>query len=480
MNYGILIFILGWILKIEGGLLLLPAVVGFIYRESAGVWFLLTAAIAFIIGTVMTIRNPKSRKVYAREGFVVVALAWLIMSLIGALPFTLSGDIPNYLDAVFETVSGFTTTGASILPEIESLNHCSLFWRSFTHWVGGMGIFVFMLAVVPLLGGSTFNLMKAESPGPVVGKFVPKIRETAAILYTIYLAITIVECLLLTICGMPFFEAICHTFGTVGTGGFGVKNSGYTEYAPILQNITTFFMIACGVNFQFYYYLVGKRFKLAFSMSEVKAYLAIILVAIVLIAFNIRGMYGTTEEAVRLTAFQVGTIITTTGYATTDFDKWPAFSQSILVLLMMCGACAGSTGGGIKVSRIVLLFKTIHKELSKIIHPRFIKKIQFDGVSVAHETVRNTNVFIAVYCVIFALSVLCISVDNHDFTTNFTAVTATINNIGPGLSLVGPTQNFGFFSPFSKIVLIFDMLAGRLEIFPMLLLFSFRSWKRYN
>jgi trk system potassium uptake protein TrkH len=453
--------------------------VGFIYRESAGVWFLLTAAIAFIIGTVMTIRNPKSRKVYAREGFVVVALAWLIMSLIGALPFTLSGDIPNYLDAVFETVSGFTTTGASILPEVESLNHCSLFWRSFTHWVGGMGIFVFMLAVVPLLGGSTFNLMKAESPGPVVGKFVPKIRETAAILYTIYLAITIVECLLLTICGMPFFEAICHTFGTVGTGGFGVKNSGYTEYAPILQNITTFFMIACGVNFQFYYYLVGKRFKLAFSMSEVKAYLIIILVAIVLIAFNIRGMYGTTEEAVRHSAFQVGTIITTTGYATADFDKWPAFSQSILVLLMMCGACAGSTGGGIKVSRIVLLFKTIHKELSKIIHPRFIKKIQFDGVSVAHETVRNTNVFIAVYCVIFALSVLCISVDNHDFTTNFTAVTATINNIGPGLSLVGPTQNFGFFSPFSKIVLIFDMLAGRLELFPMLLLFAPHVWKRY-
>ena len=479
MNYGILIFILGWILKIEGGLLLLPAVVGFIYRESAGVWFLLTAAIAFIIGTVMTIRNPKSRKVYAREGFVVVALAWLIMSLIGALPFTLSGDIPNYLDAVFETVSGFTTTGASILPEIESLNHCSLFWRSFTHWIGGMGIFVFMLAVVPLLGGSTFNLMKAESPGPVVGKFVPKIRETAAILYTIYLAITIVECLLLTICGMPFFEAICHTFGTVGTGGFGVKNSGYTEYAPILQNITTFFMIACGVNFQFYYYLVGKRFKLAFSMSEVKAYLIIILVAIVLIAFNVRGMYGTTEEAVRHSAFQVGTIITTTGYATTDFDKWPAFSQSILVLLMMCGACAGSTGGGIKVSRIVLLFKTIHKELSKIIHPRFIKKIQFDGVSVAHETVRNTNVFIAVYCVIFALSVLCISIDNHDFTTNFTAVTATINNIGPGLSLVGPTQNFSFFSPFSKIVLIFDMLAGRLELFPMLLLFAPHVWKRY-
>ncbi len=478
MNYGILVFILGWILKIEGVLLLMPTIVGVIYREAAGRYFLFTAAIAFVAGTLMTIKNPKSRKVYAREGFVVVALAWLIMSLIGALPFTMCGDIPNYLDAVFETVSGFTTTGASILPEVESLNHCSLFWRSFTHWVGGMGIFVFMLAVVPLLGGSTFNLMKAESPGPVVGKFVPKIRDTAAILYAIYLAITIVECLLLTACGMPFFEAICHTFGTVGTGGFSVKNAGYTGYAPILQNITTFFMIACGVNFQFYYYLVGKRFKLALSMSEVKAYLIIILVSIVLIAFNIRGMY-TTEEAIRHSAFQVGTIITTTGYATADFDKWPAFSQSILVALMMCGACAGSTGGGIKVSRIVLLFKTIRKELVKITHPRYIKKIQFDGVSVAHETVRNTNVFIAVYCLIFALSVLLVSIDNHDFTTNFTAVTATINNIGPGLALVGPTQNFGFFSPFSKIVLIFDMLAGRLELFPMLLLFTPSVWKRY-
>ena len=478
MNYGILVFILGWILKIEGVLLLMPTIVGVIYRESAGRYFLFTAAIAFVAGTLMTIKNPKSRKVYAREGFVVVALAWLIMSLIGALPFTMCGDIPNYLDAVFETVSGFTTTGASILPEVESLNHCSLFWRSFTHWVGGMGIFVFMLAVVPLLGGSTFNLMKAESPGPVVGKFVPKIRDTAAILYAIYLAITIVECLLLPACGMPFFEAICHTFGTVGTGGFSVKNAGYTGYAPILQNITTFFMIACGVNFQFYYYLVGKRFKLALSMSEVKAYLLIILVSIVLIAFNIRGMY-TTEEAIRHSAFQVGTIITTTGYATADFDKWPAFSQSILVALMMCGACAGSTGGGIKVSRIVLLFKTIRKELVKITHPRYIKKIQFDGVSVAHETVRNTNVFIAVYCLIFALSVLLVSIDNHDFTTNFTAVTATINNIGPGLALVGPTQNFGFFSPFSKIVLIFDMLAGRLELFPMLLLFTPSVWKRY-
>ncbi|MCR5293731.1 MAG: TrkH family potassium uptake protein [Lachnospiraceae bacterium] len=479
MNYMILIFILGWILKIEGGLLLLPALVGLIYRETAGLYFLLTAALAFFLGTLMTIKKPKNRKVFAREGFAVVGLAWLVMSLIGAIPFTLCGDIPFYLDAVFETVSGFTTTGASILPEVESMNHCSLFWRSFTHWVGGMGIFVFMLAVVPLLGGSTFNLMKAESPGPVVGKFVPKIRDSAFILYAIYLAITVAECIFLTIFGMPFFEALCHTFGTVGTGGFSVKNAGYMGYSPALQNITTFFMIACGINFQFYFYLLGKKWNLAFSMSEVRAYLFIILASIAIITLNISGLYGSIGESIRHAAFQVGTIITTTGYATTDFDKWPAFSQTILVTLMMCGACAGSTGGGIKVSRIVLLIKTIRKEIATITHPRFIKRIQFDGVSVAHETVRNTNVFLAVYCALYVISLLLISIDNHDFTTNFTAVAATINNIGPGLSLVGPTRNFSFFSPFSKVILIFDMLAGRLELFPMLLLLTPKIWRRY-
>ena len=478
MNYGMVIYILGWILKLESVMLLLPCIVAVIYREPAGISFLITAVVALVIGTLMSLRKPTRTKVYGRDGFVTVALAWLVMSLIGALPFTLNGDIPFYLDAVFETVSGFTTTGASILTAVEPLNKCSLFWRSFTHWVGGMGIFVFMLAVVPLLGGSTFNLMKAESPGPVVGKFVPRVGDTAKILYTIYLIITVTEFILLAAFGMPVFEALCHTFGTVGTGGFGVKNDSYMSYSASLQVITTFFMIACGINFQFYFYLVAKKLKLAFGMTEVRAYISLVLISIVIITINISGMYGF-GESLRHAAFQVGTIITTTGYATADFDKWPAFSQSILVLLMMCGACAGSTGGGIKVSRIVLLFKTIHKELSKIIHPRFIKKIQFDGVSVAHETVRNTNVFIAVYCVIFALSVLCISIDNHDFTTNFTAVTATINNIGPGLSLVGPTQNFSFFSPFSKIVLIFDMLAGRLELFPMLLLFAPHVWKRY-
>ena len=480
MNYGIVIYVLGWILRIEGVLLLLPCVTALIYGERAGFAYVAGAAIAFVLGFALSIKKPRSTKVYAREGFVVVALAWLVMSLVGALPFTLCGDIPNYLNAVFETVSGFTTTGSSILPEVESLNHCSLIWRSFTHWVGGMGIFVFMLAVVPLLGGSTFNLMKAESPGPVVGKFVPKIRDSAVILYSIYLAITVTEMLLLWIFGMPFFEAVCHTFGTVGTGGFSVKNAGYMGYSPVLQNITTFFMIACGINFQFYFYLIAKKFKLAIGMSEVKAYLAIILTSIILISFNVRGMYTTLEETVRHAAFQVGTIITTTGYATYDFDKWPEFSKSILLILMIVGACAGSTGGGMKISRVVIVVKGMKKELNSIIHPRYIKKIQFDGVPVAHETVRNTNVFIAIYFLIMIISILLVSVDNHDFTTNFTAVSATLNNIGPGLAMVGPTQNFGFYSGFSKCILIFDMLAGRLEIFPMLLLFAPGSWKKYT
>lgn len=472
-------YILGWILKVESGLLL-PCMVSLIYRETAGWCFAAVAFFSLLAGILLTHKKPENKKVYAREGFVVVALAWLVMSLIGAVPFTLCGDIPFYLDAVFETVSGFTTTGASILPAVEGLNRCSLFWRSFTHWVGGMGIFVFMLAIVPLLGGSTFNLMKAESPGPVIGKFVPKIKDSAMILYVIYFIITAVQVILLTAFGMPLFDSLCHTFGTVGTGGFSTRNDCYMSYRPALQNITTVFMILCGVNFQFYFYLLAKKYRLAFHMSEVRAYLAIIFVSIVIIAVNISGMYQTAEEAIRHSAFQVATIITTTGYSTTDFNTWPSLSKTILVILMIVGACAGSTGGGIKVSRIVLLFKTIRKELDGIIHPRYIKKIQFDGASVAHETVRNTNVFIAIYFMVFFLSVLLIAIDNFDFETNFTAVAATLNNIGPGLAGVGPTHNFGLYSPFSKCVLIFDMLAGRLELFPMLLLFAPRSWKKYN
>ena len=480
MNYKMVFYILGMILKVEGLLLVAPAAVGGIYRERAGIAYLITALIAYAIGLVLTHLRVDDRQVFAREGFAAVGLVWLAMSLIGALPFVMCGDIPNYVDALFETVSGFTTTGSSILSEVESLNHCSLFWRSFTHWVGGMGIIVFVLAVIPLLGGTTLNLMKAESPGPVVGKLVPRIRQSAAILYRIYLVFTIIEVVLLTVFGMPLFEAVCHTFGSVGTGGFGVRNDSYAGYSPALQIITIVFMLMCGVNFNFYYYLINRKVKSAFRIEEVRIYLLIVAASTGVITWNIASRFGSAGEALRHALFQVSSIITTTGYATLDYNAWPEMSKVILIILMIIGACAGSTGGGMKVSRVIILAKTVRKEVDTILHPRLVKKIRMDDAPVAHETVRSTNVFIAIYFMIFFASILLISIDECDFTTNFTAVAATLNNIGPGMALVGPTGNFGLFSPFSKIVLIFDMLAGRLEIFPMLLLFSFRSWKRYN
>ena len=479
MNYGMVIYILGWILKIESVMLLLPCIVAVIYRESAGISFLITAVIALVIGTLMSLRKPTRTKVYGRDGFVTVALAWLVMSLIGGLPFTLNGDIPSYLDAVFETVSGFTTTGASILTAVEPLNKCSLFWRSFTHWVGGMGIFVFMLAVVPLLGGSTFNLMKAESPGPVVGKFVPRVGDTAKILYTIYFIITVTEFILLAAFGMPVFEALCHTFGTVGTGGFGVKNDSYMSYSASLQIITTVFMIACGINFQFYFYLVAKKLKLAFGMTEVRAYISLVLISIVIITINISGMYGF-GESLRHAAFQVGTIITTTGYATADFDKWPELTKTLLVLLMIIGACAGSTGGGMKVSRVLIMFKTVFREIRKYLHPRAVTNVTMDGKTLDRSTLHSVSVYLSTYMFIFVFSMLAITmIENHlDLETVFTSVACTFNNIGPGLSKVGPTCNFNMMQPVTKYILMFDMLAGRLELYPMLMLLTPAVWKK--
>ena len=480
MNYKMVFYILGMILRVEGILLIIPTLVGALYHESAAVSFLVTAALCLAVGSALTHIKVGNTQVFAKEGFASVGLGWFGMSLFGALPFVMCGDIPNYIDALFETVSGFTTTGSSILYSVEDLNHCTLFWRSFTHWVGGMGIIVFVLAVIPILGGTTLNLMKAESPGPQVGKLVPRIRQSAAILYRIYIVFTIAEIILLWAFGMPLFEAVCHTFGTVGTGGFGVKNDSYAGYSAPLQIITIVFMLMCGVNFNFYYYLVNRKIKSALKMEEVKVYFLTVIAATGVITWNISGRFGTLPEALRHAAFQVSTIITTTGFATTDFDLWPEMSKVILIILMVIGACAGSTGGGMKISRVIILAKTIRKEIDTILHPRIVKKIQMDGAPVAHETVRSTNVFIAVYFMILFASILLISVDEFDFTTNFTAVAATLNNIGPGMALVGPTHNFAAFSPFSKLVLIFDMLAGRLEIFPMLLLFSLRSWRRYN
>lgn len=479
MNYRIVVYILGYVLKFEGIFLLLPAFVDLLfYSERTAPSYFFSAALCLICGALLSREKLKNKALYAREGFATVALSWLVMSIFGALPFVLTGDIPSYIDALFETVSGFTTTGASILPEVETLSHASLFWRSFTHWIGGMGVFVFIMAIVPMMGGSNMNLMRAESPGPSVTKFVPHVKDTAKILYGIYLVITIVEIFLLIIFGMPVFDAFATTFGTVGTGGFGIKNDSFAGYSPALQNIVTIFMILSGINYSAYFLILSKKFREAFKIEEIRWYLFIIIGASAVISFNIRHLYPTFGETLRHTFFQVGSIITTTGFATTDFDLWPELSKCILVLLMFLGACAGSTGGGMKVSRLLLLCKTIKKELSLAIHPREVRRVRMDGRVISHEVLRTTNVFLVIYFLMLLLSTLLISVDNYNFTTNFTAVIAALNNIGPGLDGVGPSCNFSIFSVFSKIVLMLDMLAGRLELFPMLVLFMPSTWRR--
>lgn len=478
MNYSMVFYILGHILKFESAFLMLPVIVGLLYGEDDVTAYLFVAALCLILGMVLSRKRPASPSLYTREGFVTVALSWIIMSVFGAMPFVLSGDIPSYVDALFETVSGFTTTGSSILTDVEALSHANLFWRSFTHWIGGMGVFVFIMAILPLMGGSTMNLMKAESPGPSVSKLVPHVKDTAKILYGMYLAITVAEIILLCVFGMPLFDSLCTTFGTVGTGGFGIKNSSIAAYSPALQNIVTIFMILSGINYSFYFLILSKKVKDAFHIEEVRWYLLIILISVIAIIYDIRNLYPTIGETARHAFFQVGSIITTTGYATTDFDLWPSMSKTILVVLMFIGACAGSTGGGMKVSRLVILFKTIKKELSLISHPREVRKIRMDGHVVEHSILRSSNVFLVIYFVLLLGSTLLISIDEFDFTTNFTAVVSALNNIGPGLNLVGPTQNFSLFSPFSKVVLMFDMLAGRLELFPMMALLIPSTWKR--
>lgn len=479
MNYAMIAYVIGWILNCEGFLMLLPCLTAVIYQETAGFSFAAAMALCFLFGVPLTVRKPKNMVFYTKEGFVSVSLSWIVLSVMGSLPFLFSGSITNPVDALFETVSGFTTTGASILSDVEALPRCILFWRSFTHWIGGMGVLVFILSLLPLTGGYHMNLMKAESPGPSVEKLVPKIQSTAKILYSIYVAMTILEVLLLLAGNMPLFDALTTTFGTAGTGGFGIKNDSMASYSPYLQNVVTVFMILFGINFNFYFLLLMRKPKKAMKNEEVRCYLAIIAITISVIAFNIRGLYPSIMEAFQQAAFQVGSIITTTGFATTDFNTWPQVSRTILVMLMFVGACAGSTGSGIKVSRFVILLKTVNKELHLFLHPKGVRKISMDGKVVEHEVVRSINVFMTAYVLVFAFSILLVGFDNHDLITNFTAVAATLNNIGPGLELVGPSQNFGLFSDPAKCVLIFDMLAGRLELFPLLLLFVKDTWKRF-
>ena len=432
------------------------------------------------MGLLLALRKPKKNVFYAKEGFVTVALSWIVLSLCGAVPFRLTGEIPRYIDAVFETASGFTTTGASILTNVEALSQTSLFWRSFTHWIGGMGVLVLLLAVVPLAGGHTMQLMRAESPGPSVGKFVPKVRQTAFILYSIYFAMTILEIVFLLAGGMPWFDSICTAFGTAGTGGFSIKNSSMGFYqSNYLQAVVTVFMILFAVNFSVYYLLLSKRFRQALKNEELLCFLGIIAVSVLCITLNIKDEFygGNFYDAFHHSAFSVASIISTTGYGTADFAKWPQLSQYILLILMFVGACAGSTGGGLKVSRLVLLFKSSVREISKILHPRSVRAVKLDGKRVDSAVVKNTASFFVISMIVYVVSVFIVSFDGFDMTTSLTAVAATMNNIGPGLSLVGPTGNYSSFSNLSKIVMIFDMLAGRLEYFPMIVLFSPAMWK---
>ena len=477
MNRSIIRYILGYVLLIEGLLFFVHCLTALIYLEKEGLCYLWVALFCLLIGILMIKNKPENNVFYLKEGCVTTSLSWIMLSFFGALPLCLTGEIPYFPDALFETISGFTTTGASILSDVEALSHCSLIWRSFTHWIGGMGVLVFLLAIIPMSGGSHINLMRAESPGPSVGKLVPKVKSTARILYIIYFGMTILQFVLLLFGGMSLFDAINTSVATAGTGGFGFKNDSMGSYSPYLQWVITIFMILFAINFNAYYYLLYKQVKKAFSMEEVRCFLIIVGVATGIIFFNIVGIYGNPFKALTDAAFQVASLISSTGFSSTDFNLWPQTSKTVLVMVMFVGACAGSTGGGIKVSRLIILVKTVFKELTSYIHPKSIRKIKIEDKPVPHEVARSENVYFVTFILLFGLSTFLNSFDGKDFTTNYTAVRATLNNIGPGLEMVGPTQNFGHFSTFSKFVLMFDMLAGRLELFPLLILFHPSVWK---
>ena len=479
MNTKMIRYILGTIVKIEGALLLLPCLIALIYREKEGFAYLIVALASLVLGFLASRKRPADTVIYLKEGCIATSLSWIILSIVGCLPFIITGEIPSFTDAVFETVSGFTTTGSSILSNVEALSYTSLLWRSFTHWIGGMGVLVFLLAIVPMNGGSNINLMRAESPGPSVGKLVPKLVHTARILYLIYFGLTLIQLALLLIGRMPVFDALCTSLGTAGTGGFGIKNDSMASYSPYIQWITTIFMILFGVNFNAYYFLLFRQVRKALAMEEVRTYFAIILISGAIIVADIWNRFDSFFEALRHSFFQVASIITTTGFATADFDQWSQTSKIVLVFLMFCGACAGSTGGGLKVSRIVIAFKSAMREVGSYLRPKAMKKVHFEGKSLESDVIHSVNTYFITFLILFVGSVFLLSFEGNDLVTNFTAVAATINNIGPGLNLVGPTANFGHLSTLSKWVLIFDMLAGRLELFPMLILFHPTLWKSY-
>ena len=478
MNYGMIRYIVGKMLLTEGFLLLFPAVVSFLYGETEGISFLITAGFLVLV-SLLGSGKPKHSSIYAKEGFLIVALAWILWSVFGALPFVFSGTIPRFEDAVFEVVSGFTTTGSTILKEIESLPKGMNFWRCLTHWVGGMGVLVFVMTVIPLSKRNSMFLMRAEMPGPTCDKLVPKARTTARILYSMYLGLSLAEVIFLLAGGMNLYEAVIHTFSTAGTGGFSNRNASIAAFdSAYIDGVITVFMLLFGINFNLYFLLLMKNIKGFFRNEELRTYLGIVAAAIALITINIMNLYGGVLHAFRYAAFQVVSVITTTGFVTANFDLWPEFSKTILLLLMVVGACAGSTGGGMKVSRIMILGRTITRETKQILHPKSVNVVKLDGKRLTDEETHGVYVYTICYFVILCVSVLLISVDNFDFTTNFTAVLTTLNNVGPGLAKVGPVENFSAFSAFSKIVLSFDMLIGRLEILPIMMLLAPVTWRK--
>ena len=479
MNYGMIIYILGYIMKVESAFMLIPMIISAYYDESSVVAFIITTIILLVIGIACTLKKPKNKVIYAKEGFIIVALAWILMSIFGALPFYLSKTIPSFVDCFFEVVSGFTTTGATILKDIEILPKGILFWRSFTHWIGGMGVLVFVLAIAPLAGGRSIHIMRAEVPGPTMGKLVPKLKHTAIILYGIYIVLTVVLIILLVLGGMPLFDSLIHAFGTAGTGGFSNKNISVGFYnSAYFEWVITVFMILFGINFNIYYFLLIKNFRKVIKNEELICYLGVVLISIALITLNIAPLYENISESFRHSSFQVASIITTTGYATVDFNFWPEFSKVILILLMFFGASAGSTGGGLKIARIILLFKSGAREIKRMIHPRNVSSIKLDGKIIDNETINGVNTYFTIYMMIIFLSIVILSLDNFSFATNATAVISCMGNVGPGIDVVGPMGNYSGFSAFSKIVLSLNMLIGRLEIYPMLVLMYPSAWKK--
>ena len=479
MNRKMIAHILAKMLGVEALLLILPAIVGVIYQEKSAVYFLPPIILLTLIYLIGGRKKPENSTIYAKEGMVVVALAWILWSLFGALPFFLSGYIPSYLDAFFETVSGFTTTGSSIMPDVEILPQCMHFWRSFTHWIGGMGVLVFVMVLTSLDKKNSRYLMRAEVPGPEKDKLVPKMMSTARILYGMYFALTALEVILLMFGGLSLFDSLIHSFGSAGTGGFSnyADSVGHFDSAYV-DGVITVFMILFGVNFSLYFLILIKEYKSVWKNEELRAYFGIIAAATAVITFNILPQYGSVTKAFRYAVFQVGTIITTTGYATTDFNLWPMLSKCILIALMIIGACASSTGGGIKVSRFLIAMKSIKREVKQMAHPKSVNLICVNGKKMSNDVIRSVFVYFMAYAGIAGLSVLIVSADNFDFATTFSSVMATLNNIGPGIEDVGATGNFSAFSPLSKLVFCFDMLAGRLEIFPFLMLFTTKVWRR--